>query len=75
MPGVPLLFGLPVDEAKRAADDGRLFLGGCFLPDGEVSNRECEQRHRWRDGTDEDQRAEILQILAAYGYEDGARDH
>jgi len=70
-PGVPLLFGLPVEEARRAAHDGRLALGGCFLPDDtNPPNWECRKRHQWRLGPDSDQQALIIGILQTYGYDD-----
>lgn len=67
-PGVPLLFGLPMVEVQRAAEDGRLALGGCCITDGEPPNWECVHNHQWRDGSEDDNNAVILQVLGAYGY-------
>lgn len=73
-PGVPLLFGLPVVEAQRAAEDRRLALGGCCIADGEPPNWECVKHHQWRDGSEDDHNAVILQILEAYGYQEAPDD-
>jgi hypothetical protein len=58
--GVPLLFGLPVEEARRAAQGGELALGGCILPDAEPPNWECGHHHRWRDGLEDNQQVLIM---------------
>src|SRR4051812_43511331 len=73
-PGVPLLFGLPIEEARRAARDGRLALGGCFLSDEDPPNWECRLHHRWRHGLEEDQQMLIIDILKTYGYDDDLED-
>lgn len=68
--GVPVLFGLPVEAAGRAARDGRLALGGCIVPNNEPPNWECQHHHRWRHGLEDDQQALIISILRTYGYDD-----
>lgn len=45
--GVPLLLGLPTAEARSAADDGALVLGGCIMPD-DAEGWACAGGHRWR---------------------------
>jgi len=67
-PGVPLLFGLPIREARLAAQDGKLALAGCLRPDV-PPNWQCPQHHRWHYGSDSDLQAQILSILKVYGYD------
>jgi hypothetical protein len=68
-PGVPLLFGLPVPEAREAAVDGRLALGGCLLPD-DPPNWQCLRAHQWRDTDEGAWQQRLVEVLAAYGYHD-----
>jgi hypothetical protein len=65
--GVPLLFGLPVPEAREAAADGQLALGGCLVGDG-PPNWQCPHQHRWRDPDEKAWEARLLAVLVAYGY-------
>jgi hypothetical protein len=67
-PGVPLLFGRPIPEARLAAQDNRLALAGCMVPE-DPPNWQCAQRHQWQGGSDADRQALILSILQAYGYD------
>lgn len=63
------MFGLPVPEARDAAADGQLALGGCLVPDS-PPNWQCPKQHRWQDP---DQRAwndRLLAALVAHGYDD-----
>jgi hypothetical protein len=68
--GVPLMFGLPVPEARAAAAAGQLALGGCIVADDQP-NWQCPQEHQWRD----DERAwqkRLLAALVAHGYQEFA---
>lgn len=65
--GVPLLFGLPVQEARDAAAAGELALGGCIVGDGSP-NWQCPQQHRWRDIDEKAWEERLLAVLTAYGY-------
>lgn len=64
---MPLLFGLPVSEARDAAADGQLALGGCLVSE-EPANWQCPRQHRWRDPDDEAWEKRLLDVLVAYGY-------
>ncbi|RKN37965.1 hypothetical protein D7223_31905 [Micromonospora endolithica] len=66
--GVPLLFGRPVPEARAAATDGRLALGGCFLPEEPLPNWQCPRQHRWRDADERAWQQRLLAVLLAHGY-------
>jgi hypothetical protein len=66
-PGVPLLFGLPVQEARDAAAAGDLALGGC-IADEERPNWQCSGRHRWRDANEEAWDRRLLAVLVRHGY-------
>lgn len=68
---MPLLFGMPIEEAGRAAEDGRLVLAGCIMPPGEPPNWACANHHRWRHGLDEDHQSLITSILRSYRSDDG----
>jgi hypothetical protein len=63
------MFGLPVAEARAAAADGQLALGGCVLFDP-LPNWQCPSLHRWRDGEDEAWSERLRTVLVAYGYRD-----
>jgi hypothetical protein len=65
--GVPLMFGLPVEQARAAAEDGSLALGGCIEPN-DPPNWECPARHQWRDPDESAWDARLLEVLVAYGY-------
>jgi hypothetical protein len=67
-PGIPLLFGLPVPEARKAADAGQLALAGCIMPD-DPPNWQCRQGHQWRHDDEEAWNAQLLNVLIAHGYE------
>ena len=67
--GVPLMFGLPVEQAQAAADDGRLALGGCVEPT-DPPNWECPAQHRWRDPDESAWDARLVEVLIAYGCRD-----
>ena len=69
--GVPLLFGLPVQEARDAAAGGELALGGCIVGD-EPPNWQCPQRHRRRDLDEQAWEERLLTVLVAHGYSDHA---
>ncbi|MEV6301396.1 hypothetical protein AB0M02_18445 [Actinoplanes sp. NPDC051861] len=69
LPGVPLLFGLPVPEARQAAEDGDLALGGCVTP-GQAPNWQCASGHRWRDADQGAWDSRLSAVLAAHGYRD-----
>lgn len=66
--GVPLLFGLPVPEARVAAANGQLALGGCLVDD-QPPNWQCPHQHRWRDPDEQAWEAQLLAILATHGYD------
>jgi hypothetical protein len=67
-PGVPLLFGRPIEAAEEAAAAGELVLAGCLRPE-EPTNWSCVERHQWRDLSDErGWRIRLLRVLAAHGY-------
>lgn len=66
--GVPLLFGLPAPEAREAAANGQLALGGCLVGD-EPPNWQCPNQHRWRDPDEKAWEARVLAILVASGYD------
>jgi len=65
--GVPLLFGLPVQEARDAAANGHLALGGCVVDD-DPPNWQCPRQHRWRDANEESWEQHLMTILVAHGY-------
>ena len=62
-------FGLPVPEAREAAANGELALGGC-LADDDAPNWQCPAHHRWRDPDEREWEARLLTILVTYGYDD-----
>lgn len=66
--GVPLLFGLPVPEAREAAAAGQLALGGCFVPEEPVPNWQCPRQHRWRDADERKWDTQLLAALFEHGY-------
>lgn len=66
-PGVPLIFGRPVQAAIAAADAGEIALAGCFMPSGPPPNRQCPDQHQWRD-TDDATNDQVLAILHRHGY-------
>ncbi len=66
--GVPLMFGLPVPEARAAAADGQLALGGCVVP-ASPPNWQCPQQHRWRDADEKAWNDRLLEVLVAHGYQ------
>ncbi|MGX7672494.1 hypothetical protein [Plantactinospora sp. DSM 117369] len=66
-PGVPLLFGLPVPEARDAADHGEIALGGCIVGD-EPPSWQCPRKHRWRDSDEKAWHELLLAVLEAHGY-------
>lgn len=68
-PGVPLLFGLPVTQARAAARDGQLALGGCVEPE-DPPNWQCPRQHRWRHHDEGAWDRHLLAVLARYGYRD-----
>jgi hypothetical protein len=63
------MFGLPVPEAREAALDGRLALGGCLLPE-DPPNWQCSRLHRWRDADESAWEQRLAEVLAVYGYRD-----
>src|SRR5687768_4023756 len=65
--GVPLMFGLPVPEARDAAEDGRLALGGCVVSPS-PPNWQCPRRHRWRDADEQAWDDQLRTVLVGYGY-------
>ena len=68
---MPLMYGLPVPEARLAAEDGALALGGCFEPeDGRYSTWQCPQLHRWYEPDESRWQARLLEVLVRYGYRD-----
>lgn len=73
-PGIPLLFGLPVSEARDAAAAGQLALGGCLLPEEPPPNWQCCGGHRWRHADDELWDASLLSVLVAHGYDPSIDD-
>ncbi|TYC19170.1 hypothetical protein FXF52_38075 [Micromonospora sp. MP36] len=66
-PGVPLMFGLPVPEARDAAADGHLALGGCLVPEA-APNWQCPRQHRWWDPDETAWEERLLAALLAHGY-------
>ncbi|GLX99659.1 MULTISPECIES: hypothetical protein [Actinoplanes] len=64
--GVPLLFGLPVPAARRAAENGDLALGGCVLREP-APNWQCAHGHQWRDLDENAWDRRLLAVLAAHG--------
>jgi hypothetical protein len=66
-----LMFGLPIREARDAAADGQLALGGCIVDD-ELPNWQCSQRHRWRDADEKAWEEQLLAVLVAHGYTEPA---
>ena len=69
LPGVPLMFGLPVDAARDAASAGEIALAGCLQPD-DPPNWADSRRHQWRDAADQSGwDARLMQALVAHGYE------
>ncbi|MFC7532258.1 hypothetical protein [Actinoplanes sp. GCM10030250] len=66
-PGVPLIFGLPVPEARAAAEDGDLALGGCVMSP-EPPNWQCAHDHQWRDTDDHAWGSRVLAVLQSHGY-------
>jgi hypothetical protein len=72
--GVPVLIGLPVDEARRAARDGHLALAGCIVDEDEPPNWECADHHRWVAGTIDEWQGQIIEVLERYGYDDMEQD-
>ncbi|WP_225980538.1 hypothetical protein [Micromonospora sp. B006] len=70
---VPLLFGLPAPEARKAAAAGELALGGCFIPEEPVPNWQCPRQHRWHDADERTWNTQLLAALLAHGYTE--RDH
>jgi hypothetical protein len=67
-PGIPLIFGLPIPEARLAAQNGELALAGCLRPDA-PPDWQCPQDHRWQDGPESEVQEQILSILKVYGYD------
>jgi hypothetical protein len=65
--GVPLIFGLPVPEAREAAENGELALGGCLMPT-QPPNWQCSAGHQWRDADETAWDEQLLTVLAAHGY-------
>ena len=65
--GVPLMFGLPVPEARQAAVDGQLALGGCLLPE-DPPNWQCARRHTWQHADARAWEGRLMEVLLAYGY-------
>ncbi len=65
--GVPLLFGLPVFEARAAAEDGKLALGGCIMPE-QAPRWQCPRHHRWHSADEDAWQDRVLEALSAYGY-------
>jgi hypothetical protein len=61
------MFGLPVPEAREAAQDGRLALGGCVEPE-DPPNWQCPRLHQWRDASESAWRQRLTEVLAAYGH-------
>ncbi len=72
--GVPLLFGLPAPEARDAAADGELVLGGCFLPEEPPPNWQCPRQHRWRDADEKTWQNQLLAVLITHGYTEPDRE-
>lgn len=66
---MPLLFGLPVPEARSAAADGLLALGGCILPEN-APNWQCPEGHRWHEPDEHVWDERLLAALTAHGYVD-----
>ncbi|MBG0567593.1 hypothetical protein [Actinoplanes aureus] len=66
-PGVPLMFGLPVPEAREAAEEGELALGGCVVS-ADPPNWQCPRRHRWRDADEQAWEERLQSVLEAHGY-------
>ena len=66
--GVPLLFGLPIAEARDAESNGDLALGGCVEP-LEPLNWQCPNKHRWHQVDDDLWEKVLLDALAAHGYD------
>ena len=66
---MPLLFGLPVPEARAAAADGQLALGGCIAPK-DPENWQCARGHRWRDTDEAAWEERLLTVLGAHGYDE-----
>jgi hypothetical protein len=63
------MFGLPVPQARAAAADGHLALGGCLLVDP-LPNWQCPSGHRWQAGEEEAWNEQLRTVLVAYGYQD-----
>lgn len=66
-PGIPLVFGLPGPEARQAAENGQLALGGCLVP-AEPPSWQCPRQHRWHHTDEEAWKDRILAVLVAHGY-------
>jgi hypothetical protein len=65
--GVPLIFGLPVPEARAAAQNGDLALGGCLMP-ALPPNWQCPHGHQWHDDDETGWNARLMATLVAHGY-------
>lgn len=71
--GVPLMFGLPVPEARAAAEAGDLALGGCVVVDERPTWR-CPRGHEWHDPDQRLWDARLLAALVAHGYREDDPD-
>lgn len=70
---IPILFGLPVEEARDAGDAGLLALGGCLVQgDGTDPRWQCPQGHRWTNG-ERDERRHQVAVLDAIAATSAAR--
>lgn len=66
--GVPILYGLPILQAREAEAAGHLALAGCLSPYD--ATRRCPAGHGWIDPDQAAVDAEIIAVLAAHGYEE-----
>ncbi|MDG4772994.1 hypothetical protein [Solwaraspora sp. WMMD792] len=71
--GAPLLFGLPIPQARAAAANGQLALGGCLVAE-ERPNWQCPHQHRWLDPDEEAWETWLMAVLVAHGYEPAEHD-
>ena len=61
------MFGLPVPEAREAAAEGDLALGGCVVS-ADPPNWQCPRQHRWHDADEQAWDRRLLAVLEARGY-------
>lgn len=46
-PGIRIVFGLPDDELRAAADRGQVLMGGCVIAEDDYTHG-CAAGHAWR---------------------------